>query len=275
MISQDVTIPVNGSDMGAYLARPPEESGPHPAVIVLHDIFGYTPEVRRVTDLCASTGYVGLAIDYFHRTHPRMVEPYTEEGAERASEAAKALTADDMIHDVAAAVAWLNEQPFVRHGKIGTWGFSFGANIAFITSSLKELRGAIAFYPTHVVTPLPSGGEPPLEHAKEVAIPLLLLYGEEDYYVSRNDMEQIRRELAQAQKRVHMEIYPNVGHAFFRHGRPEAIAEPNRYSQEAIAQACADSSDLVKAFLAEHLSEKRPHEAVTGGIHIGHTPTVR
>ena len=49
MISQAVNISVDGSQMDSYLARPPEGSGPHPAVIVLQEVFGVNDEMRRQT----------------------------------------------------------------------------------------------------------------------------------------------------------------------------------------------------------------------------------
>jgi carboxymethylenebutenolidase len=275
MISQDVTIPVDGSQMSAYLARPEEQSGPHPAVIVLQEIFGFTPEVKRVTELLPTIGYAGLAINYYHRTHPRLNAAYTEAGYREAMDAATGITADSLMRDVSAAAAWLNEQPFIKHGKIATWGAGFGANAAFITSSLTQLSGAICFYPTHLATPLPSGGEQPLEHAGEVHIPLLVIFGEDDYYVPRNDMERIRETLTRANKEIKMQIYPGVGHSFFRHGRPEAIAEQNRYSDEAIAQAVADSWGLVKVFLADVFNRPQRHAVETGDIRTERREPVR
>lgn len=275
MISQDVSISVDGSQMPAYLARPEENSGAHPAVIVLQEVFGFTPEVRRITDLLASTGYVGLAIDYYHRSNPRLSEPYTEEGNKNAFAAAANVTAQSLTQDVKAAIDWLNQQSFVRAGKIATWGFGFGASAAFVTSALTDLSGAICFYPTYIAAPMPSGGEPPIEHAEEVAIPLLLLFGEKDYYVSRFDMDRIQKALSEAHKDFHMQIYPDVGHSYFRHGRSEAIAETQRYSDEAIAQAVADSWDLVRKYLGDWLSRSGSRAAVSGDIHTERTPQFR
>ena len=275
MISQDVTISVDGSQMPAYLARPEENSGAHPAVIVLQEVFGFTPEVKRVTDLLASAGYVGLAVDYYHRIHPRLSEPYTEEGSENAFAAAAGITPESATLDVSAAVAWLNEQSFVRHGNIATWGFGFGATIAFIASSLRELSGAVCFYPGNVATPLPSGGEPPIELAGEVAIPLLLAFGEKDYYVSRYDMDRMYGALTEAHKDFRMQIYPNVGHSFFRHGRPEAIVEQQRYSDESVAQAVADSWDLVRKFLRDIFNRSAQRANETGEIRKEHTPPLQ
>jgi carboxymethylenebutenolidase len=275
MISQDITIPVDDLQMPAYLARPDERSGPHPAVIVLQEVFGLTPEVRRITDLLASTGYVALAINYYHRTNPNLNEPYTEEGNRNAFAAAARVTAEHLTADVRAAVQWLNAQSFVRAGNIATWGFGFGATAAFITSSLAELSGAICFYPANVANPMPGGHEPPISDAHRVAVPLLLVFGQKDYYVSRFDMDRIHRALKDAGKDFHMQIYPNVGHSFFRHGRPEAIVEVERYSDEAIAQAVADAWDLVQAFLRDVFSRRRSHASVSGDIHKKHTESIQ
>lgn len=275
MISQDVVIPVDGSNMPAYLARPQEGSGSHPAVIVLQEVFGFTPETKRVTELLASIGYVGLAINYYHRTNPQMVQPYSEEGVRQASQIAASVTAQNLIADVSGAIAWLNSQPFVKAGKIATWGFDFGANGAFVTSGLRELSGAIMFYPTQVMTAMSSGGEPPIDHAREVAIPLLIVFGEQDYYVPRYDMDRMCQTIKDAKKDVRMQIYPGVGHSFFRHGRPQAILELQRYSDEAVAQAVADAWGMVKAFLTDVFNRPRSHAAETGDIRTERTQSAR
>lgn len=275
MISQDVAIPVDGSQMPAYLARPEEHSGPHPAVIVLQEIFGFTPEVKRVTELLPTIGYAGLAINFYHRTNKQLSAPYTEEGYRQAMDAASRVTAQTIASDVAAAAAWLNDQSYIKTGKIATWGMGFGGTAAFVTSSLKQLAGAVSFYPTFLTTSMPSGGESPIEHAAEAAIPLLIIFGENDYYVPRTDMDRIGETLTRAGKEFNLQIYPDVGHSFFRHGRPEAIAEQSRYSDEAIAQAVADSWNLVKAFL-NHVFNRPQRPAVeTGDIRTTRTEPIR
>jgi len=275
MISQDASIPVNGSSMPAYLARPEEGSGPHPAVIVLQEVFGFTPETKRVTDLLASIGYVGLAINYYHRTKPQMNEAYTEDGNARAYEIAGSVVARELGEDVRAAIAWLNQQPFVKTGKIAAWGFGFGAAAAFVTADQRELSGGILFYPTHLAGGMPSGGEPPLDRASQVNIPLLVIFGEKDYYVPRYEMDLILQTLKSAGKDVRMQIYPGVGHSFFRHGRPQAILELQRYSDEAVAHAVADSWDLVKSFLMDVFNRPARHAAETGDIRTERTPSIQ
>lgn len=275
MIAQDVTIPVNGFRMPAYLARPEEESGPHPAVIVLQEVFGFTPEVKRVTELLPAIGYAALAINFYHRTNPQLNEPYTEEGNRNAFAAAARVEPENLVADVRAAADWLNAQPFVKPQKIATWGFGFGATAAFLSASMPEIRGSICFYPGNVATAMPNGAPSPLDDVSRLTAPLLLIFGEKDYYVSRYDMDRISSALTSAGKEFKIQTYPDVGHSFFRHGRPEAIAEQSRYSDEAVSQAVADSWNLVQAFLRDVFNRPQSRAAETGDIHTPRTESLR
>jgi carboxymethylenebutenolidase len=267
MIGQDLTIPVGGVQMPAYLTRPQEASGPHPAVVVLGEVFGFTPETRRVTDLLPTIGYVGLAINYFHRIDPAMNQPYTEEGNRNAFAAAKAVTREHFVEDAAAAVRWLAAQPFVRDAEVAVWGTGFGAIGAIYAASLPEVKGAVAFYPSDV--------EQPIEHAAGVRAPLLIIFGEQDYYVSRHGIVRLAEALRSAGKDFKLQTYPNVGHSFFRHGRPQAIAQQWRCSDEAVATAVADAWDVVRVFLRDVFNPKRSRASESGDIRTRHTQSAQ
>ncbi len=131
--------------MPCYLARPDGDEA-RPAVIVLQEIFGVNTEVKRISDLLAATGYVALAINYYHRTHPDLNEPYTQEGLQNGFAAAGGVTRATMLADVAAALDYLNKQDFVKFDHVATWGFCFGGSVAFESATLPGLCSAIAFY---------------------------------------------------------------------------------------------------------------------------------
>ena len=125
MKSQSVSIDVSGSAMPCYLVLP-DEDGARPAVIVLQEIFGVNTEVRRIADLLASSGYVALAINYYHRTDPDLNEPYTPAGLQKGFAAAGKVTRATMRADLLAAIDYLNTQDYVKSGHLGTWGFCYG-----------------------------------------------------------------------------------------------------------------------------------------------------
>jgi carboxymethylenebutenolidase len=231
-----VTIDVDGHPMTCYVARP--DRGRHPAAIVLEGVYGFDEELRRITDLLASTGYVGLAIDYFHRTHPDLREPFTEEGRRHGSEATKAVTKGGLRADVAAARDWLNAQPFVEHGRVATWGFGFGGTAAFVTATLPGLVGAVAFYGQSIASPMPSGESAPLDDVAAVRAPILLVFGGRDALIAQSDVAAIEQTLTAYGKTYDVQLYPNVGHSFFRTSG-ESIA----------AREAADAWDRVQAFL--------------------------
>ena len=236
-----IHIKHDGSSMPAYLARPDAASGPHPAVIVLQEIFGVNKEVRRIADLVASAGYVALAPNYYHRTHPDLNEPYTDEGMERGYAAAAKVSRDSLCKDVAASINWLNEQEYVKAGKVATWGFCFGGAVAFLTATLNGLAGAVCFYGTSIAKPMPDGSAPALEVAKNVRVPLLLCYGAQDPSITSDDIEKTRQALNAANKVFEIEVYKNVGHAFFRESADQLHTSKH-------SEVVADAWNLVQAF---------------------------
>lgn len=221
----------------AYVARP--DRGVHPAVIVLEGVYGFDDELKRITDLVAGAGYVACAIDYFHRDGAAFSAPFNEEGRAQGVEASKRITKVQLCEDVAAAVDFLNGQPDVKHGDIATWGFGFGGTAAFMSATLPGLKAAVAFYGQSIGKPMPSGDHAPLDDAAELRAPLLLVFGGQDDLIEPGDVERIASVLTRHGKKFDLQIYPNVGHSFFRDT-----------SDSVAAREAADAWDRVQAFLA-------------------------
>ena len=243
MQTKDLTIDVDGSSMPSYLSRPDGED-PKPAVIVLQEIFGVNAEVKRIADLFASAGYVALAINYYHRTHPNLNEPYTQEGLQHGFAAAGQVSKASLRADVAAAIAWLDAQPFVESGKIATVGFCFGGTAAFATATLPGLKAAIPFYGGHIAANLPNGDPAPLADIGDIHIPLLLFFGGKDDFIPAEAVASIDAALTEAHKPHEVVTYPNVGHAFFRESSA-ALAESSEV---------ADAWHKVQDFLSKSLA---------------------
>jgi carboxymethylenebutenolidase len=220
VITGDLSIVVAGTPMPCYLARPDGE-GPNGAVIVLQEIFGVNREVKRITDLFASAGYVALAPNYYYRTHPTLNEPYTPEGLQSGFAAAGTVTRVNLRVDIAATTAWLNAQSFVRNGKIATCGFCYGGTISFLSATMPGIAASVAFYGGHIAKTLASGEPEGLADVNDVRAPILLLFGGKDESIPASAVERIDRALTEAGKEHEVVVYPNVGHAFFRQSSEE------------------------------------------------------
>lgn len=243
MKSQSVSIDVSGSAMPCYLVLP-DEDGARPAVIVLQEIFGVNTEVRRIADLLASSGYVALAINYYHRTDPDLNEPYTPAGLQKGFAAAGKVTRATMRADLLAAIDYLNTQDYVKSGHLGTWGFCFGGTVAFESATLPGLSAAICFYGGHIAAPLPSGEPEVLADVSELRCPLLLVFGGQDDFITPAMVGRIETALTDAHKGFEIKVYPEQGHAFFRNS--STVLDSN--------QDVADAWNVVQAFLKDHMT---------------------
>ena len=227
----------------AFIARPDGEE-PRAAVIVLQEIFGVNKEVRRIAEMFATAGYVALAINYYHRTHPDLNEPYTQEGLQAGfAAAAGAVDRKTLRADVTAAIDYLDAQPFVKAGKIATVGFCFGGTVAFLSATLPGLAAAIPFYGGHIAADLPSGEPPALADVRDIRVPLLLFFGGKDEFITHDAIATIERGLTDAGKEHEIVSYPNVGHAFFREG-----------SATIGGHEVDDAWEKVQLFLSRHLA---------------------
>src|SRR5487761_1198891 len=59
-----VPRPAGGRPLQAYLASP-NGPGPHPGVVVIHEIFGLNDNIRDIARRFAAEGYAALAVDLF------------------------------------------------------------------------------------------------------------------------------------------------------------------------------------------------------------------
>ncbi|MBV8580404.1 MAG: dienelactone hydrolase family protein [Candidatus Eremiobacteraeota bacterium] len=219
MLTETTTITGPRGPMPAFVARLDER--PRPAVIVLEGIYGFDQELHRITTLVANAGYVGCAIDYL-----------------RGEEVARGFHSATIEDDLAMTRDWLNERRYADHGKVATWGFGVGGAVAFMGAMLPGITAAIAFYGQSITKGLPDGGDAPIKNAGELRAPLLLVFGGIDTEIAEDDIRRIETRLAAAGKTADIQVYPNVGHSFFREDR-DTIA----------TREIADAWDRVVSFL--------------------------
>ncbi len=87
----------------------------------------------------------------------------------------------------------------------------------FLASTLPGLAAAIAFYGQSIARPIPgTDGKPALDEIDDVRMPLLLVFGGHDEQIGPTEIATIRDRLTAQHVHFEIEVYPEVGHSFFR-----------------------------------------------------------
>jgi carboxymethylenebutenolidase len=186
-------------ELDAHLAVPPVGAGPWPGVVVVHELFGLTDDIRQSADRLAAAGYLALAPDLF-----------TAGGARRCLKATFAALSSGTgaaYGDLEACRALLAQRADAT-GKVGVLGFCLGGGFALMGAT----RGFDAAAPSY--GPLPKD----LPRALQGACPVVASYGARDRGF-RGAAARLEAALTQAGVEHDVVEYPDAGHSFLnRHG---------------------------------------------------------
>jgi carboxymethylenebutenolidase len=233
-----VELAVGDTTMLSYVAE--AATPPKGGVIIIQEIFGVNEPMRRLTELVASAGYLGVAPALFHRTDPKFHAEYNGDGFAKGLAAAGAVTFESATADIEAAATYLHER-LGPDAKIATWGFCFGGSIALLSATLPDIDAAVSFYGGQIVrSPVPSR-PPVLTLVPEVKAPLFFAFGGLDQHITPEDHAAIRGAFDRNGKPYEFYVYPQEDHGFFRQGPG---GNPGS----------AEVWPLVQRFLAEHLA---------------------
>jgi carboxymethylenebutenolidase len=166
------------------------------AYIVLPEVFGVNAWVRSVADRLAAQGIPALAIPLFARTAPDLELAYKPSDLAQGRAHKDATTASQILSDVSAAVAWLQQR--CPNAAIDLAGFCFGGHAALLAATLPQIRHSFDFYGAGVSRMRPGGGAPSLELLPQVAGQLTCVCGSADPLIPEQDRTTIRSALAEA-----------------------------------------------------------------------------
>ena len=238
-----VEIPLVGDgSMGGYLARP-DDGEVRPAVLVFMEIFGINSHIRDVVERLAREGYVALAPDYFHRSGPGAEYGYDDEGFAKGMVLLNALKADEMISDARDSLAWLRGRSDVRGDRIGAMGFCIGGHMTYLTACETDVAAAASFYGGGIAAAEgPGGAQATIDRTGKIKGRILCLFGAEDSFIPRDQVEAIKAALGEQGIRHDTVIYEGAEHGFF--------CDQRGTHQE---KAAADAWERVKRLFAEEL----------------------
>lgn len=238
----DLTIPTgDGREMPAYFACPADasEANPRPALLIIHEIFGLTREIRGVADRMADHGYAALVPDLYHRRGSKFLcVTRTLFDFKRGR--------GDAFDDLDAASAWLSHRPGVAGEQVGVMGFCMGGGFALLMAARRPFRAAGVWY----------GEAPKKAEALRGTCPVVASYGARDRPF-RGHGERLERHLQILGAEHDVKVYPEAGHAFaFPTGASEFVQGISRLvgmNAGHVPEAADDAWGRVDRFFAAHL----------------------
>ena len=228
-----VTIPTLEGDasFGGYIARP--EGPARAAIIVIQEIFGVNPGIRRKCDKLAAEGYVALAPDLFWRLEPGVeLDPDVEAEFKAALDLMGKFDQDQGIRDIQAAINYLRAEEGTA--KVGCVGYCLGGRLAYMTAARTDISASVGYYGVGIDGLL---GE---KHA--IAHPLMLHIPTADGFVPPETQKAMHEGLGDHPK-VTLHDYEGLDHGF-------ATEMGERRREDAANLA----DERTAAFFAEHLA---------------------
>lgn len=228
---ETVTIPpidpVLGVPIRAYLARPIAQ--PAPVVVVLQEVFGVNAHIRSVCDRLAQAGYLAIAPALYQRTAPDFEVDYSAESLALGRQHKDLTSADTLLADIRAAIAYALALPEAIGSGVGCLGFCFGGHVAYLAATLPEVSATAAFYGAGITTFCPGGGPPTVSRTSQIHGKLWFFAGLADPLIPIAQLEQLEAALDEWGVDYRLWRYPGADHGFFCDARssyhPEAAAD--------------------------------------------------
>ncbi|WP_376695830.1 dienelactone hydrolase family protein [Wenzhouxiangella sp. EGI_FJ10305] len=186
-------------DTRGYLAMP-DDDGPFPAVILIHEWNGLVDRIRQTADAFAEHGYIAFAADlYGGRTGSNR-----EENIELMREARS--DEQRIIDNLDAAVEWL-ETNTPTTGRIATVGWCFGGGVALSYALGGERHdGTAVFYGSLIDDP---------DQMRQVHHEVYGTFAEEDTGIPVDQVEAFVTAMRAAGIDNDVHIYDAVDHGFW------------------------------------------------------------
>ncbi len=241
MLAETVTMPgANGELINAYFARPTGE-GPFPGMVIIHHMPGWDEWYREATRKFAQYGYAAISPNlYFRSGHG------TPEDVAAKVRGAGGIPDDKAVGDIEGAMLYLRSLPN-SNGKVGVFGTCSGGRHAYLAACrVQGFDALVDCWGGRVVMAEEDLNEnfpvAPIDYTKDLSCPILGLFGEEDSSPTPEQVAQHEAELKKHGKNYDFHMYPDAGHGFFYHHRP------NYRQQQAV-----DGWEKTFAFLEKYL----------------------
>jgi carboxymethylenebutenolidase len=232
-----VSVPDGGSIPASFLrpARTPRRAG----VLVIHEAFGLTDDIRRIAARFAGAGYPTLAPDFLAGLGPKPI------CIARFLRSIGGPSGGPAHRRLAAAQRWLEARPEVGGGPIGLAGFCMGGGFALLYAARANVDVVAPFY----------AAVPDDRDALDGICPVVASYGGRDR-IFGGHAERLTAALTERGVEYDVRSYPEAGHSFMSHHRGVTAAIGSRWPMHTgyVDRAAEDAWDRTLAFFERHLA---------------------
>ncbi len=219
MLAETIVLPgYHDERINAYFARP-LGPGPFPGMVLVHHMPGWDEWYREAAVRFARRGYATLCPTLYFRTGHG-----TPEDVAAKVRAAGGVPDDQVVGDLEGAARYLRSL-LISNGKVGIFGTCSGGRHAYLAAcrttafhALVDCWGGRVVMKDDELSP----NQPvaPLSYTKDLACPILGLFGEEDQGPTPEQVARHEQELKRLGKSYEVHMYPGAGHGFFYYHRP-------------------------------------------------------
>ncbi|MGH7227856.1 MAG: dienelactone hydrolase family protein [Nitrospiraceae bacterium] len=225
-----VQYPSEGATVRAYLVGE-KGNAKRPSIIVVQEWWGLNDHMKDIATRYAKEGYIAIVPDLYSRLENKVTKSPDEAGKLMGM-----LKQEDGLKDLQATVAYLKTVPEVEAARIGVTGFCMGGSYALMLPCVNSsIKAAVPFY-GQVPNP-----DTPLQ---KLACPVLYIYGEDDGWITKADVQRLANALKKYDKAGEIKTYPGAPHAFFNDTRKDVYK----------AAEAKDAWARTLAFFKKHLS---------------------
>jgi carboxymethylenebutenolidase len=222
-----VSVKHDGRSVESMVAYP-QVKEKAPAMIVIHEIFGMTDWVEKVTDEFAEAGFLAIAPDLLSGMAPNggRTKDFPENPSGGmfgpAAQAIMKLPPDQVTADLNAVMDYVKNLSSCN-GKVCVVGFSWGGSECFrFATNRKDLSAGFVFY----------GGGPSKESMAAIQAQVYGFYAGTDARIN-GSLPQTQEQMKAAGKFYETVIYDGAAHGFMRSGEQPNATEADKKAREA------------------------------------------
>jgi carboxymethylenebutenolidase len=222
-----VSVKHNGRSVESMIVYP-ETKDKSPAMVVIHEIFGMTDWVEKVTDEFAEAGFISIAPDLLSGMAPgggRTKDFPSAAGGGMfgpAGQAIMKLPPDQITADLNAVTDYCKKLS-ACNGKVCIVGFSWGGSECFrFAANRKDLSAAFVCY----------GGAPEANAMKNIQAQVYGFYAGTDARIN-GGIPKAQEEMKAAGKFYEVAIYEGAAHGFMRTGEQPNATEADKKARDA------------------------------------------